>query len=106
VRPGEPVSEVAVNATVFLLMTDLGAVPCTEHALRSGDRVVFYTDGILERQRPDETMYDADRMKAVLERVGALDPIAIVAQTVADVEMFAAGREPDDDQTLLVVGIR
>jgi sigma-B regulation protein RsbU (phosphoserine phosphatase) len=106
VRLGDAVREVPVDATVFLLMTDLGTVPCTEHALRPGDRVVFYTDGILERQTPDEAMYDADRMKAVLERVGALDPIAIVAQAVADVEMFAAGREPDDDQTLLVVGIK
>jgi sigma-B regulation protein RsbU (phosphoserine phosphatase) len=106
VRRGQPVSEIPVDATVFLLMTDLGNVPCLSHKLQPGDRLVFFTDGILERQRPDDEMYDAERMKAVLERVATQDPIAIVAQAVADVELFAAGREPDDDQTLLVAGIK
>jgi sigma-B regulation protein RsbU (phosphoserine phosphatase) len=105
VRPADGVTALPVDATLFLLMTELGNVPCTEHTLQSGDRLVFFTDGILERQALDEAMYDADRMKAVLTRVAAHEPITIVAQVVADVETFAGGREPDDDQTLVVVGI-
>jgi sigma-B regulation protein RsbU (phosphoserine phosphatase) len=106
VRPGNGVMTIPVDATLFLLMTELGNIPCTEHTLQPGDRVVFFTDGILERQATDEAMYDADRMKAVLNRNDSLEPIAIVAQVVADVETFAGGREPDDDQTLVVVGVK
>jgi phosphoserine phosphatase RsbU/P len=106
VREGQTVSELEVNATFMLLMTDIGGMACVEHALQTGDRLVFYTDGITERQGANEAMYDPDRFKAALARAAALEPSAMVAQVIADVDAFAAGHEPDDDQTLVVAAIR
>jgi serine phosphatase RsbU (regulator of sigma subunit) len=106
VRPGQGVSGIVVDATVFLLMADLNDVPCVEHALAPGDRLVFYTDGITERQAADETMYDPQRMKAALAAVSMLEPAAMVERLVADLNAFAGGHEPDDDQTLVVAAIR
>jgi sigma-B regulation protein RsbU (phosphoserine phosphatase) len=104
-RPGEAAAPLPIEATNFLLWDELRDVPCTEHQLRSGDRVVFYTDGITERQGPNEEMYDPERFAAALTRIGAVAPAEVVSAVVAELAHFAGGHEPDDDQTLLVAGL-
>src|SRR3954471_14168979 len=42
VRKGEPVGPLPVEATIPLLLTDIGNIPSTEFMLRPGDRVLFY----------------------------------------------------------------
>ena len=103
-RPGETASPLPIDPTMCLIWNELGEIPCAEQALRPGDRIVFYTDGITERQGGDDAMYDPDQFAAALMRIGAVPPAAIVSNIVAEVDRFAAGHEPDDDQTLLVAG--
>jgi sigma-B regulation protein RsbU (phosphoserine phosphatase) len=102
----DEVSEIQVKAAMLLLMTDLGTIPAVEHELRAGDCLVFYTDGLTERHAADDAMYEVDRLKMALRRAGTLDPSAMVAEVVEDVEAFAGGLEPDDDQTLVLAAIR
>jgi sigma-B regulation protein RsbU (phosphoserine phosphatase) len=104
VRNGSDVSTVALDTAMCLLWDELADVPCLEQALCAGDRLVFYTDGITERQGPDG-MYDPERLSATLASVGRQAPAEIVAHLVAELEAFAGGHEPDDDQTLLIVGV-
>jgi len=103
-RSGAAAAPLAIESTMCLIWDELGIVPCVEHPLRAGDRVVFYTDGITERQAGDGTMYDSDQFAAALTRIGAEPAADIVRELVAEVDRFAAGHEPEDDQTLLVVG--
>jgi phosphoserine phosphatase RsbU/P len=95
--------ELEGSATVPLLFQELGDVPVTRHELASGDRLLFYTDGITERQRPDDAMYDTERLVDVLFRNCREEPAELLRRVVADVEAFAGGRESEDDQTLLLV---
>jgi sigma-B regulation protein RsbU (phosphoserine phosphatase) len=104
VRHGHEVAPVALDNVMCLLWNELGDVPCVEQALHAGDRLVFYTDGITERQGQNG-MYDPERLTAALARVGRQTPAKIVEELVADVAAFAGGHEADDDQTLLVVGL-
>lgn len=104
VRNGDEVSAVALDTVMCLLWDELGQVPCLEFGLHPGDRLVFYTDGITERQGQDG-MYDPERLTASLARAGRRMPQEIVEHLVAELGVFAAGYEPDDDQTLLVVGV-
>jgi phosphoserine phosphatase RsbU/P len=105
IRPDHDVSPLPVQAVLPLLWMELGDVPCSEHTLGPGDRVAFYTDGITDRHAADETMYDPERLTSALRASGTLRPAAIVERLVADLDAFAGGHEPDDDQTLVVVGV-
>ena len=102
---GGKVTPLAVSATLPVLMMDLPSVPVTNTALEPGDRILFYTDGVTERHDPQDDMYDLPRLTAALERTADLAPQAQVDAIVADVEAFANNREPDDDQTLLLMAI-
>ena len=77
-----------------------------EQRLHPGDRLVLYTDGLTDRQGPDGQFYEADRLSATLERAAALTPASLLERLVVDVEAFTGGREADDDQTVLAVGLR
>jgi serine phosphatase RsbU (regulator of sigma subunit) len=104
VRGREDVASIQVDTVMCLLWNELGDVPCTEQRLRSGDRIVFYTDGITERQARDGTMYETERFVSSIARTSEMTPAAMVERLVRDLEDFATGQEPDDDQTLLVAG--
>jgi len=97
------VTSIEVQATLPVLMMDVPHVPTTTTAVEPGDRVVFYTDGITERSNPQDEMYDLERLTAALERTAHLAPQAQLDAIVADLDTFAHQREPDDDQTLLVM---
>jgi sigma-B regulation protein RsbU (phosphoserine phosphatase) len=104
IRPGHEVSALQVQSVLPLLWMELGDIPVAEHALGPGHRVVFYTDGITDRHSADETMYDTELLMSALAAVSALEPAAIVDHVVTGLDVFAGGHEPDDDQTLLIVG--
>jgi sigma-B regulation protein RsbU (phosphoserine phosphatase) len=99
-----PITSPTLDTTMCLLWQELTDVPCAEIPLAPGDRWVFFTDGITERQAPDGRMFDPEGLSAALERHGARSPADIVDAIVGELDAFSAGQEPDDDQTLLVVG--
>jgi sigma-B regulation protein RsbU (phosphoserine phosphatase) len=105
VRSGAGAAPLAVPPSLMLLFTDLGEVACFEQPLARGDRIVLYTDGVTDRQARDGTLYDAERLTAMLTRVAPASPAEIIGYVVADLDTFAGGLEPDDDQTLVVVGV-
>ena len=104
-RPGAGVETLVCEATTPLLMRDLDEIPCAEHELRPGDRVLFFTDGITDRESPSGECYDVSRLGAALARTGADPTETALPAIVSDVEAFAEGAEPTDDNTLLLMGI-
>jgi sigma-B regulation protein RsbU (phosphoserine phosphatase) len=94
-----------VQATLPVLMMNLPSVPEVRQILEPGDRLLFYTDGVTERHDPADDMYDFPRLMASLERSAGQTPDEQVRSIVADLDAFAGDREPDDDQTLLLMAI-
>jgi len=88
-----------------VLMMDLPRIPDVRHALQSGDRLLFYTDGVTERPNRSDDLYDLPRLTASFERTAGQAPADQVRALVKDLDAFAAEREPDDDQTLLLIAI-
>jgi adenylate cyclase len=74
-------------------------------ALGAGEFVCVLTDGIVEAQRSDGERYGRGRLEAALVRIAgnASNAGAVVAALTADVGAFAAGAEPADDVTMLVL---
>ncbi|HEX5108381.1 MAG TPA: SpoIIE family protein phosphatase [Vicinamibacterales bacterium] len=91
--------------TTPLLLMDLAAVPCTNHALEPGDRLLFYTDGVTDREAASGDAYEVDRLGDALAGCGDRTVDAAMAHLVADIESFAEGQEPHDDNTLLLMEV-
>ncbi len=105
-RDDDAARPLPLEAVPALFWGELRDVPVTEHALRAGDRVVFYSDGITERHGPADTFFELDGLVSSLASRRAATPQALVDAVVADVDAFAEGLEPEDDQTLLVAGVQ
>ena len=102
-RSGE-VTAPALDTSMCLLWQELRDVPTAEVPIAPGDRWVFFTDGITDREAAGGSMFDLERLSAAFARHSARPPADIVDAIVAEVEAFAGGLEAEDDQTLLVVG--
>jgi sigma-B regulation protein RsbU (phosphoserine phosphatase) len=104
--PGRGVATVASGESRMLLFGEMGDLAPADQPLRPGDRLVLYTDGLTDRQGPDGQLYDVERLAAAVARHANSTPATLVQQLMKDVDAFAGGREADDDQTVLVAGLR
>jgi serine phosphatase RsbU (regulator of sigma subunit) len=48
-------------------------------------------------------MYETARLTAALARAHGLEPVGALERVVADLDSFADGHEPEDDQTLVLL---
>ncbi len=99
-RAGGPLETLAAGGTVVGALADL---PYTagQIELAAGDVLLACTDGVTEATAPDGAMFGEDRLHAALTAVRSREPGELLAEIEAVVERFRAGREPDDDVTLL-----
>ncbi|WP_303720783.1 PP2C family protein-serine/threonine phosphatase [Malonomonas rubra] len=77
-------------------------IPVEEIRLQSGDQLLFYTDGLIERFDCEGQMYGIERLSERLERLTTGNPEEKLQQIYADVASFVAGQPATDDQTLLL----
>jgi sigma-B regulation protein RsbU (phosphoserine phosphatase) len=100
---GNAVEPLEFEGAMPILLTDVPDIPRSELLLERGDRVLFYTDGITERENAAGAMYELPRLCDVLSRSNGLASDQLVRAVIEDVDNFAGGEEPHDDQTLLLV---
>ena len=100
------VTTASTETTMCLLWNELKEVPCSDYRLAAGDRWVFFTDGITDRQAPDGSMFDIERLAAAVAHDSNRAPADMVAAITAELDRFSGGQEPEDDQTLLVIGYK
>jgi len=99
------VAPLELETAMCVLWQEMDHIPVVEVPLEKGDRWLFFTDGITDRQSPDGTMFDLERLSASLAKHREARPTEMVNAIVTELEQFSGGQEPDDDQTLLAVGI-
>ena len=103
---GDSVSLLECDSTIPLLLTNVPTFPCVERSISPGDRVLFYTDGITEREDYAGNMYEIHRLMNAFHGLRAASGQELIDALVADVARFAGRREPADDQTLLLMTVR
>jgi sigma-B regulation protein RsbU (phosphoserine phosphatase) len=77
------------------------------YQLRTGDTVIFYTDGITESRAPrTRELFGIDRLDAILADGDDADCESIIRSIMIAVEDFTDDSAPSDDMTLLVARVR
>ncbi|MGZ4813568.1 MAG: PP2C family protein-serine/threonine phosphatase [Terriglobales bacterium] len=91
----------------------VGGVPLgiLEHApyqsgtvtLQSGDRLVIFTDGVVEAENPQQEEYGEARLFAVLQAGLTYAPAALLNYIMTDLDRFVANAPQHDDVTLMLL---
>jgi sigma-B regulation protein RsbU (phosphoserine phosphatase) len=69
---------------------------------QTGDRLLFYTDGVVEAQNPDGEPYSVDRLVRSFRRLHRDERSEMLQQVIGEVREFVSGRDIEDDLTLVV----
>jgi sigma-B regulation protein RsbU (phosphoserine phosphatase) len=75
-------------------------------ALRPGETLFLYTDGVTEATNPAEEAYGASRLLRALQRIGEGEPTRMIHQVRAEVLRHADGAPQSDDVTMVAIKYR
>lgn len=78
----------------------------TQIPLEPGDRVIFYTDGIVEAMNEKQEIFGFERLLEVLQSAGPISADELLREILNKVKLFAGNAPQYDDLTLIVVGIK
>jgi len=77
----------------------------TEVPLEPGDRIIFYTDGIVEAMNADKEIYGFERLLEVAKRAKDQSAQELLATLTAEVATFVGDAKQHDDLTVIVLGV-
>ena len=102
-RHAENKSFVLADKTVYPMgIYPYDHIPVKETRLGSGDRMLLYTDGVIERFDTEGNVYGKSRLLKLLATDAANNPRQILDTIIEDVQRFAGDNPPDDDQALVL----
>jgi serine phosphatase RsbU (regulator of sigma subunit) len=73
--------------------------------LASGDRCVFYTDGIVEATNEKKEIFGFERLQAIIQRSGSLSAEALLKEILERVNEFVGNAPQHDDLTAIVISV-
>ena len=97
-RDGE-VTEVAENGLLLAAVEDIEYHERTM-PIEAGDRVVLYTDGLVEARNAAGELFGEDALLAAVKATGLLSPDDAAAKIIAQVQEWA--RSQEDDLSILI----
>jgi sigma-B regulation protein RsbU (phosphoserine phosphatase) len=93
------VTEVSENGLMLAILESAGFTQLTMPLL-PGDRLILYTDGILEARNAQGQLFGEDRLHAMAKQTAALGPNEAVNRVIDAVQSWS--RIQDDDLTIIV----
>ena len=73
--------------------------------LHPGDRLILYTDGLMDVMAPDGQLFTRDQLIALLHTHAALPPDDLCAAVFHDLAAYQGDADQYDDTTLLVIAV-
>jgi len=77
----------------------------TRLELAPGDRLVFYTDGIVEAMNEKREIYGFERLLELVRTAGSLHADGLLKEIIDHVHAFAGAAPQSDDLTVIVVSL-
>ena len=84
-------------------MNDQEAFGETQKQLAPGDKIVLYTDGILECRNSCDGIFGKHRFYEILDTLSSRAVEEIIGEVTAGIEKYTKGSSPDDDISIMVV---
>lgn len=80
-----------------------GILPYTEarYLVRPGDKILLYTDGLIERRNSDGEFYGQARLTATFRDLRHRPIAELISEVIDSVMTFGEGRKLDDDLSIL-----
>lgn len=75
----------------------------TQHVLSSGDRLVLFTDGVLDASNASAQRFGQQRMVQAIRQFASLGTEAFAEAVLSEVESFRQGAAQVDDESVVVV---
>ncbi len=91
------------NQSPFLGFFETNQYTSEETTIVPGDRLLFFTDGIVEAMNGERQQYDYPKLETFLEKNYRLPAREFVNNLLEDVQGFAEGVPPDDVMAILLV---
>lgn len=85
-----------IGAFPFEVKYDMNSIK-----LEEGDRILLYTDGIIEARSNNNKLYTKKRLIDYVKNNSNRSPKNFVNELIKDVERFCGGRPPEDDRAIL-----
>ncbi len=76
-----------------------------EVQLEVGDRIVFYTDGLVESTDQHHDMFGFERFEQLLQQTTQLSAAEAIEQILERLRSFTGRDEPEDDMTIAVLDV-
>ncbi len=105
-RKGQPCELMKKVHGLFLGGMEFTQYRQGEIQLEPGDRLLLYTDGVVEAHNQADELYGEDRLQAVLENTRDCPGEQVLERIFADVNDFATGVPQFDDITMVVLTIK
>jgi serine phosphatase RsbU (regulator of sigma subunit) len=102
-KTAEPTLVETVGDTFPLGILDEANYEETQLQMEPGDKVVYYTDGIVEAMNKHEDMYGFERLHEVVKSSEAETAEALMNDIISDVSDFTGAATQHDDLTIIVV---
>jgi sigma-B regulation protein RsbU (phosphoserine phosphatase) len=71
-----------------------------------GDRLIIYTDGLIELKNDKSEQYSSGRLKQLISENSQMDSEHLISAIRQDLRQYEGDREPEDDITLMCVEFR
>jgi sigma-B regulation protein RsbU (phosphoserine phosphatase) len=94
--------EVHKNGLVLGFMRDV-QYEQVEGRLEAGDRLLLYTDGLIEAMNPSDDFFGLERVKGTLAASVALSPDAAADKLLDEMDAWS-GQPASDDLTIVLIG--
>lgn len=105
-RKGKPCEEIKVNHGLFLGGLEFTRYLQDEIQLEPGDRLLLFTDGVVEAHDRAKNLYGNERLQKVLDDARDCPGEEVLDRIFEDVNVYATGVPQFDDITMVILTIK